>query len=320
MRFFFPPPPRPPPAAAAPPPAGRARVHRALLGWFAVLAGLAMLTMIWSEVSTPGGWSGHAQLSRLQDSLAVVRMAFIPGTAGDWRYWHMDLAPGWRYVMALVSFAIACAYLYKQRLMLVIFCLLSAAITGFFHFRYGGFVWHAGAIFVTLVAITAFSRARSLALGPTVLFLALLVPGTIGGVNAMLRSVHQPLSMARDTARWIEEQGLRDRFWMARGHAPASAVAGYLGKPMYYFECRCMGTFVDWPIRYPDLPLESAVSSALREHGLDEGYLLTNVAPEKPGPGVRIQALASFTGAEVANEQFYLSRVRVTKPHGSGAP
>jgi hypothetical protein len=59
----------------------------------------------------------------------------------------------------------------------------------------------------------------------------------------------RPFSEGKAAAEWIKQNGLSDAFLIGSDDAPVSSVAGYLGRPLYYLECQCLGTFIVWNSR-----------------------------------------------------------------------
>lgn len=59
-----------------------------------------------------------------------------------------------------------------------------------------------------------------------------------------LASELKPFSEGYNAAAWIKRSDLTDAFLVGSHDAKTSTVAAYLGRPIYYLECQCSGTFI----------------------------------------------------------------------------
>jgi hypothetical protein len=72
---------------------------------------------------------------------------------------------------------------------------------------------------------------------------SLLIVNACGGVLT-LASELRPFSEGYNAAAWIQQSKLADSFLIGSNDAQVSTVAGYLGRPIYYLECECQGSFI----------------------------------------------------------------------------
>jgi len=182
---------------------------------------------------------------------------------------------------------------------------------------FAGDARHQGVVFLAFIAAVWTARAQR---PPTVvssaLFVSLLAINAFAGVLT-LASVSQPFSRSRDAAAWIRQSNLADAFLIGSRDAQVSSVSGYLGRPIYYLECECRGTFVVWNTKRNSMisdaefwrRLAVAVDAAgqaeailIRYRPIAAGELVSNPA------GVSIIPLGGFTGA-VTDENYWIYRL-----------
>ena len=174
-----------------------------------------------------------------------------------------------------------------------------------------------GVVFLALVGSAWSARSRH---SPTVssfcLLGALLIVNACGGVLT-LASELRPFSEGRNAAAWIKGNNLTDTFLIGSRDAQASTVAGYLGRPIYYLECECQGTFIAWnrdrqsllsPQEFRDR-LTRAIALAPQDNAILIRYQPIDDLTSNE-TNLDITLLKSFTDAQSTNENFWIYRVR----------
>jgi hypothetical protein len=175
-----------------------------------------------------------------------------------------------------------------------------------------------GILFLAFIASVWTARVRRApAVWSSWLFGGLLAINAFGGLFTLASEV-QPFSQARNTATWLKKNNLADAFLIGSKDSKVSSVAGYLGRPVYYLECECSGTFVIWNRRSLLSPEEFGRRLA-RAVGLAEQHdaiLIRDrpVTPEDLGPSaanISLTRLETFAGA-FADEQYWIYRASKT--------
>lgn len=202
----------------------------------------------------------------------------------------------------------------RQPLRLMEFALTYAGLLLFSTlWDFVGTAHHHGMLYLALVAGAWLARARTAgdAWSRWTLRLVLLV-SAIGGVLTLGSETH-PFSRSRDAGRWLTENHFASAFLIGSRDAQVSSVAGYLGRPVYYLECQCQGTFIKWNHdRQSPLSLEqfqARLSRALELAAGQTAILIRNrpLSADEWGDGA-VTLLNSFTGAET-DENYWIYRV-----------
>jgi hypothetical protein len=171
---------------------------------------------------------------------------------------------------------------------------------------------HHGIVFLALIACVWMARSRASS-GPSWLLSSVLAVNALGGV-LMLGSEFTTFSQSRNTAAWLERSGLAQMPLIGSRDAQVSSVAGYLGRPVYYLECECIGTFIVWnAARQSPLSAEQfreRLIRALDRTGQREAVLIRNAPLEADSqlpPDISVKLLQSFTGA-TTDENYWIYR------------
>lgn len=176
-----------------------------------------------------------------------------------------------------------------------------------------GTAHHHGMLFLALVAAAWLARARAVSDAWAVWTLRIvLLVSAIGGVLTLSSETH-PFSRSRDASRWLAENNLASAFLIGSRDAQVSSVAGYLGRPIYYLECQCQGSFIKWnhDRQSPLSPeqFRARLSRALELAAGATAILIRN-RPLSPNElaGLAVTALHSLAGAET-DENYWIYRV-----------
>jgi len=207
-----------------------------------------------------------------------------------------------------------CVFLTRNRYRVLEFSLAYVGICLFaalWHFPGGA--RHHGLVFIALVASVWTARAG--ASGRTSwLLVALLAINAFGGVIT-LGSEFNTFSQSRNAARWIETNNLAEMPLIGSRDAQVSSAGGYLGRPIYYLECECTGTFIVWNGRRQS-PLSLAqfrerLADAVVRISAGDALLILNrplAPPDFDAARFTVIWLESFVGS-VTQENYWLYRV-----------
>ena len=210
----------------------------------------------------------------------------------------------------------------------------TAAILMFAYFRFAGSARHEGTIYLLFVAaLWVAGRAPDVEVSstqqlssrdggpafwrraPSAWFVgAVVLAQAIAGALALGRDFTEPFSTARATAGFITAHGWRDRLIVASPHSEATAIAGYLDRPVYNPEEGRLMTYARWDTPWvdPDRMRRMLITA------LDS--LVTPTAPEvvavlsydfpRPAPGLVATEVARFDHAMGELEQYRVYLVR----------
>jgi hypothetical protein len=326
----------------------RRREPKFLAGIAAYLGLLAIGVATMTPMADFGPWGREIGLvpSRLNAALAVPLGAFVPIVPG-WieaalafvtgaadavpRFWNPNpLAE----VVALTSansdhpLRLALIYLAPVALCWLIvrrpLRVLEFAVTYFGIVAFAA-IWdfagnarHHGIVFLALIAAAWMARARSgNGVASTWALRGVLLVSAVAGMLTFASEL-RPFSQGRNAALWLRQNNLANAFLIASRDAQASSVAGYLGRPLYYLECECLGTFVVWNGARQS-PLSAAqfrdrLARAFRVGGVFEAILIRNrpIAPgELSDADTPAELLQSFSDAET-DEVYWIYRVSGT--------
>src|SRR5262249_20360077 len=141
-----------------------------------------------------------------------------------------------------------------------------------------------------------------------------------GGVLTLVSEL-KPFSEGYNAAAWMKQNGLAHSFLIGSPDFETLTVAGYLGRPIYYLECECWGSFVVWNDKRVyrtsqeefGRRLTKAVAMA-RQH--DVILIRSTDTPEdlmSGAPSLSMVLLKSFTNAWI-DENFWIYRLSLKQP------
>ena len=287
--------------------------------WSSIVAAPAV--MIGAFVPIDSRWLHAAAAFVADPHLAPVPFVWNPNPAGEILQLTSTDADHPARLAALLSIPVVlCAILTRNTYRLMEFTLVYLGILLFaVLWSFPGGARHHAIIFLALVACVWTARCRSPRPGASWLLVGVLAVNAMGGALT-LGSEFNTFSQSRNAASWIERNGLANTPLIGSRDAQVSSVAGYLGRPVYYLECECIGTFIVWN-KSRESPLSAAqfrerLIRALDRVGRREAILVRN-APitadsESPAlPGISLILLQSFTGA-VTDENYWIYRASRT--------
>jgi hypothetical protein len=177
---------------------------------------------------------------------------------------------------------------------------------------------HFGFVFVAFVGVVWMARRKAALAWPAlVVWLSLLSINAAGGL-ASLADTQWPFSQSRNVADWLERNKLDGALVMAQPDYAASAIAGYWRRPLYYLNCECYGTYVEWKYSKRDHGLRekeivARVARAMSREGKREAYLIVNIrAPlerQDYDTDLSFERVAEFRPSIIPTENYVVYRV-----------
>jgi hypothetical protein len=183
---------------------------------------------------------------------------------------------------------------------------------------------HFGFLFVALIGTVWMWRSTVLPAKPVAtLWLVLLMLNAIGGLTTLSAGL-RPFSQSRNAATWLERHHFDDALLIGVRDATTSPIAGYLRRPLYYLECECFGTYVEWSTRWKaTLDLNDIVTRVARgmtaEHK-DHAILISSrgleLQRQTVDPDLVFTPIQRFPSAIVGDETYVIYAVRPRKTAG----
>ena len=249
-------------------------------------------------------------------------------------YWEMPLLPalyvlGWQPrsagllrqlldpALLVLPFLLFGVWRVFRRSPNLIFILVTTALASalFGHLVYFGSMRHWGVNFTAFLVVLWMQRRwrpqRSW------LVLGILVVGAAAGVGASVRVWKLPFSHAATAAAWIERHQPADVALVGTADTIVAGVAIELGRPIYFLDCSCTGTYLRYQRGRDDFRESQIPARLVRALGELRGrpVLLVLTSPIDPvhqrqleAAGVRLRPAAKFEGSQV-QEDFFLYEV-----------
>ena len=316
---------------------------------YLVLLGLAIATMMPAADYGPWGADVRFDVARLNNILIIPVGAFVPtrldtvagmldflahpSAAAAPDFWNANPAAYFnavtqanidhpvRLALMLAAPVVACWVITRDLLRVLEFSLVYVGILLFaVIWDFPGSAHHHGVVFLAFIAACWSARLHRVPdVWSSSLFRALLIVNAFAGLLT-LASEAKPFSQGRSTAAWIKQNNLADAFLIGSRDAQASAVVGFLGRPIYYLECECYGTFIVWNNKrlslLPPAEFRRRLAKAVDLAGQRDVILVRYrpVTPEElAGSKLSATLLESFTGSWW-DENFWIYRVIRTSP------
>ena len=277
----------------------------------------------------------HLGTRDLSASLAMFWRSFVPIPQFTQTFWNSNLLQGSRELtrlMALMGVASFCAsVMFFLRKPVVLFAYLSGAagLLLFKQFVYQGYLRHDGFVFILFLVclwlasyfpekhfpLRGADRIAVLfkPLQKDAIFTLLLIHAAVGiGVSAAAFTI--PFSQAQAIAQYIRSNNMENWTIIGDPDYSVSSVVGYLDRESFYFTGNRVGSYIILDKRRLTEPTESvmqlASESAARIH--QKVLVILNYPAAQLGPGV--SEIASFQGAIVPDENFFLYLVQPPNP------
>lgn len=280
------------------------------------------------------GWHFVPDLRRGLATLATVWQSYVPLPALDYHFWGSNLVPGpvLQDLLGVILLAGGLLLFRRQPLPLLLYAVGTVGLLTFTYVKYPGSLRHHGHLYLLLIACLWLARAEILsggnpapaAAGPSSpkIFPAvadfcrdhrdravtvLLALHLLAGAWAASLDLLFPFSGSRGAAEFICEWRLDGMLILGHDDGAASAVAGCLGRQIYYPARRCWGSFVVLDQeRKPELePGELLAQAGELSRGYSQEVLLL-LSQELPPGRFPVIPLKKFTNSLVPAENYYL--------------
>ncbi len=222
-------------------------------------------------------------------------------------------------LLVLAFPVIGCWAILRNRMLSLEFATIYAGILLFAQLSQYPFTpRHFGFVFVALVGVVWMARRKAAPGWPTLaVWLSLLSINAVGGL-ASLADTRWPFSQSRNVANWLERNKLDGALVMAQPDYASSAIAGYWRRPLYYLNCECYGTYVEWKRsrRAHALSLSNTVARvarAMTRGGKREAYLIVNIRAQLERQDydrdLSFERVAVFQPSIIPTENYVVYRV-----------
>jgi hypothetical protein len=300
---------------------------------YAALTGLAVLS---ERVARDVSWrtTGHLfEHARSGPHLigALLRFAVIPFLPIKYPrtgfFWNPIVGDHRLFYLLCLPLVLGALYAifrgHKNLLALLAFVILAGAALG--HLIYDGVeVRHFGVTFLAFLAALWILKSgqpqRSHLPIPAYCLLGLTA---LAGIMAALATWRRPFSNVAPAAAWLESHHLADAPLAGTPDTTVVGLTAFLHRPIYMLDCNCSGIFLLFTNRRDgfDTAQIPARLALARQNLRTPSFLYAGILPFTPeeqsklhAEGFDIQPLASFTGAENGDENFFLYRLSTPSP------
>lgn len=315
-------------------PAGAGR-PRALAASAAVaLAGIGLsvaASLPPADSGLPPGWAMGLDHRLLGITVPLWR-GYVPLPPPAYHFWSANVLdalgdPGERWQAILsVPLAIASVLVVARRPAALMLWLGGAgAMLAFWHVKFSGALRHHGHLFLLLVAACWIAESARPWSRPSATLQALVRLGdrarprvlagllglhVVAGLFASGMDLVFPFSASPEVARFIATRFPPDTPIVGDRDAPAMAVAGHLGRPLYYPASRRFGTFIVQDTRRrPVSPQDLMAQVAALQGGSGKDVLLVLTYPLDPATE-GVELIRRFDDSIVETERYHLYLVR----------
>ncbi len=270
-------------------------------------------------------WAAKTDADRLPETLATVWKGIVPIPRLRYCYWDSNIFPGRTLPSIFSVFLLPFMLLLFTRKRVVFFfaCLTVIMMLLFKYLLYVGYVRHHGHFFILLIVCLWLEKLYSKDSEPKTSFFAkavnfaeshkrsfintLLVIHLAVGIGASAIDWVRPFSQSKNTARYIQSNGLANLPILGDTDTSTPAVAGYLDRPIYYARRQQYGSFVVFDGKLGQdfaeaMLLEEVQAFAHRKRS--DVLILLNYELAKPF--TFMTKLKEFQGSIWDNEDFYL--------------
>jgi hypothetical protein len=272
-----------------------------------------------------GGLFAHARDPRYL--ARAVRAATIHpwypiDAAAPGNYWNViHPRPLTDACLTLVVVAIGFQF-WRQKRLLVMLIFFNVTLIVFFHLAYMGYSRHYGTMFIAFLAALWIQRVPYGTDNTAIRTWPALIPlglSAAAGMVVAYGSWTHPFSQASATAHWIETNHYGGLPLAGTPDYSTANVAEYLGQPIYFLDCSCSDTvmqFYDRRDSFSDAEIPSRLAVATSQAHQPSVIFIMGARPLSEqesrniaAQSLRITPLAQFTGAEEPEENFYLYKI-----------
>jgi hypothetical protein len=227
-------------------------------------------------------------------------------------------------ILALLLFIITLLFIYKSKKALLFYIppvmLLTVffAISGMAGSRYFGlfFIFFIAALWLAYYdGVALFPKGNTGFIkkwGPQLFIYAILINQLFTGLYMYAADINQPFSQAKNTIGYLKVNHLDSQPLAFDGYNAGPPLSAYSGKKIFYLDIDQYGSFCIWKrsyLPYPRKSLTDEISSS-RYNGFKEFILVTNRNNVvNNSAGYSFNKLASFEGAVIEGEDYYIYRV-----------
>jgi len=266
-------------------------------------------------------WNGFPTLSDIMFLLPVVWGAFVPVPQFAYQLWTTNIVESERLasLFACLLLGLSALALARSRVALVAYIAGTGALLLFTYTIFHGSVRQHGHFFILFIAclwiatlpeaqrwqsdvIRAMTR-RLAGVGRTA-FSALLVVHVFAGAALWGMDWRYPFSRSKEVADFLSQEGLRAAYIVADRDAPASPLAAYLNRTIYFVQGDREGTFIVWDRARSFRPVKTLLAAAKLKAAerREEVIVVASYQLERDDA---VQPIAQFTGS-ITDENYYL--------------
>ena len=270
-------------------------------------------------------WRTDVDIRYMKRVLGTVWKSYVPIPRLQFRYWNSNILR-WGTAQPVLSAGLLCAVLIClrcKRAALFLFCLGTVAILAFCYGKYFGYLRHHGHLFVVLIASLWIARREpgeqdrrqfpdGLDDEPRVgkfqsyFLVALLSIHLAVGLGVSVAEWVLPFSASKATAAFIKDQRMDQMLIAGDVDHPASAVAGHLGRAIYYARGDRMGSFVIWDKKRSDTTIGGALVRMAEFAERENQDVLLVMNYELVSSQYPIVEIAKFPASVVPRERYCL--------------
>lgn len=274
-------------------------------------------------------WKFEYDAAHLNKVTNLITRAYFPMPKAVMEFWNSHQLETYALFQAvqtpLCCLLILCSILLllKRPTALFIYLIATLGLLSFFYIKYLGSMRHHGFLFLTLLLaiwiyrdcpeitlpFNRFAEAASRLLAPV--FTVLLIFHFIGGITAARMDIYHVFSYGKQTAAYIQAQGMQEIPMVGESDSAVSTIVGYLQKKqIYYARGSRFGSFVRWDNARnhegSDARVIEAAKTLRTQTSQDILIILNRALDTKLREQHRLIALTQFTGSIVDDEGFYL--------------
>jgi hypothetical protein len=289
--------------------------------WVVSGIGFAILTMF-ARALTP--WAQAIRWPRVLESLSVLGRGLVPVVnplQGD--YWNLGMPNAIGIILLLMALVGIVGYFRTEPLALGLLIGQTAFLASFFTLFYRGHLWHSGVLFTGLIATVWMCRTYNPKLGFHGLLLILLLPQSLTGINAILRSKITPLSNTPHVAHWLEQEGLTDELLIGQSLFPTLGVPVCLGIPIYFPAAQDKVIYYRWQAGSPPRLLAKLIKRQMNLENRTVAYLVFPIGNQKKvlralhfyGPEFKLEEV--YRNANALRENYLVYKLQLASPPSS---
>ena len=289
---------------------------------------LAAFGMMAPKDSGYGGWSFDLSPVSIRRTVNIVWSAFAPIPQLNLHFWNSNIvgSKAVQLPLAVTMLVVSMILLAPWRQLMFVYGAGASMLLVFSHVKYHGLVRHHGHLFVLFMACLWLAHSRPRTDDPTGssgrrmgltslmhgssnrIITALLSMQVMAGVYASAMDWVYPFSASKRVAEFLKAPRFADAQIAGYPDPSASAVAGYLGREIYYLASDRHGTFVVYDLKGHRKSFTEVIDSAHRIATVPNRETVLILDPWEPrfDPGEQdeLVLLGSFTESIEPSESF----------------